>query len=98
MNNIESPSNNTNILDPHRKKSRVIVLKSESVGDITNERIKTCCICKDNGWSHDAITFERVLGKVLSGGRNEPKGWIIRDYSTGQVHSHRSNKQKECEF
>lgn len=70
------------------------MLKNAASGNISNDRIKTCYICKDNGWSHEVITFERVLGRILSDGHNETKGWIVRDYFTGQIHRHRSNKQE----
>lgn len=91
MNNLERPSNNVNVSDPHYK---IIAVKSAPVGDLPNEKIKTCYICKDNGWPHEAIAFERVLGRVLSDGRNETKGWIIRDYFTDQIHHHRTNRQR----
>jgi hypothetical protein len=91
MDNIEEPSNNVNVLDPHHK---IIAVKNAAAGDLPNEKIKICYICKNNGWSHEAITFERVLGRVLSDGHNETKGWIVRDYFTGQIHRHRSNKQE----
>jgi len=91
MDNLEKPSNNVNVLDSHH---RIIAVKNAAVGDLPNEKIKFCYICKNNGWPHEAITFERVLGKELSDGHNETTGWIVRDYFSGQVHSHRSGNRQ----
>ncbi|MGA7899607.1 MAG: hypothetical protein WA395_05645 [Nitrososphaeraceae archaeon] len=94
MDNIQSSPNNLNVLDRCHSKLKVIAVKSAAAGDLANEKVKICRICKDNGWPHEAITFERVLGRVLSDGHNETKGWIVRDYFTGQIHLHRCNKQE----
>jgi hypothetical protein len=56
MDNIESPTNNVNVSDPyHKKYDKVIVLKNAAAGDVSNDRIKTCYICKNNGWPHEAL-------------------------------------------
>jgi hypothetical protein len=93
MDSIEDRTNNVSVLDSQHK-TKVIGVKSAAAGDVSNDRIKTCYICKNNGWPHEAIAFERVLGRVLSDGYNETRGWIVRDYFTGQVHCHRSCRQK----
>ena len=93
MNNIECPINNVNVSASSHKYENLLDKKLAG-GDLSNDKIKICYICKDNGWPHEAIAFERVLGRVLSDGRNETKGWIVRDYFTGQIHHHRSNRQK----
>jgi hypothetical protein len=92
MKSIDNPFNK--ILDSSRKISTVFSPKNAAAGDTPNEKIKRCYVCKNSGWPHEAIAFERVLGRVLSDGNNETKGWIIRDYFTGQIHRHRSNKQE----
>jgi hypothetical protein len=89
MNNISRRTNNTSC-----PKFESFVLNNAATGDISNDRIKTCYICKNNGWPHEAITFEKILGRVLSDGSNEIRGWTIRDYFTGQIHRHRGNKLK----
>lgn len=94
MNNIDCRINNVNALASHTKYDRVFLTKNAAGGDVSNDKIKICYICKDNGWPHEAIAFERVLGRVLSDGHNETRGWIVRDYFTGQIHRHRSNKQE----
>ena len=49
-----------------------------AAGDVNNDQIKRCYICLDNGFPHEAITFHKVNGRVLSsggggGGGNEVK-------------------------
>jgi hypothetical protein len=60
-----------------------------AAGDVNNEKLKTCFICKNNGWPREAISFERINGRCRSDGTNEVKGWIIREYFTGREHAHR---------
>jgi hypothetical protein len=91
MDNIGRPFNNVNVLDPRLK---VIVLKCAAADDLPNEKIKKCYICKNKGWPHESITFGKVNGMLLSTCSNETRGWIVRDYFIGQIHRHRSNKQK----
>ncbi len=64
-------------------------------GDPSNDRITTCNICRNNGFPHEAIEFEKVNGRVLSDGTHEVASWKLRDYFTGRKHEHR---QKEMEF
>lgn len=93
MNNIEILTNNVSVSDPPRRKFEDFMVKNAAAGDISNDKIKRCYICRNNGWPHEPITFEKILGRVLSDGSNETRGWIVRDYFTGQIHHHRSNKQ-----
>ena len=96
MNNIIRRTNNP--LASPSKYLEGCVLKNAASSNIFNDRIKTCDVCKNNGYPHEAIMFEKVLGRVLSHGSYETKSWIIRDYFTGQIHCHRSSKLKKGLF
>ena len=52
MDNIARPSNNVKVLDPHYK---IVAIKNAGADDVSNDKINTCYICKDNGWPHDSI-------------------------------------------
>jgi hypothetical protein len=67
----------------------IIKKRLAAAGDVNNEHIKRCYICKDNGWPREAIEFQKVNGRVKSDGTNEVKAWIIRDYFTGHIHEHK---------
>jgi hypothetical protein len=67
-------------------------LRSAAAGDLNNDRIKCCDVCKTNGWPREPIMFEKIPGRVLGDGTNETKSWQVRDYFTGFEHIH---KQKE---
>lgn len=67
-------------------------LRTAAAGDLNNDRIKCCNVCNTNGWRHEPIMFEKILGRALGDGMNETKSWQVRDYFTGRVHTH---KQKE---
>jgi hypothetical protein len=60
-----------------------------AAGELNNDQIKKCSICRSNGWLREAITFEPNKGRVKSDGSNEINGWIVRDYFTGQIHQHK---------
>jgi hypothetical protein len=70
----------------------IIRKRLAAAGDVNNEHIKRCYICKDNGWPREAIEFQKVDGRVKSDGTNEVKAWIIRDYFTGRIHEHKERR------
>jgi hypothetical protein len=60
-----------------------------AAGDVNNDQIKRCRICKDNGWPREGIEFQKVNGRCRSDGTNDIKKWIVKDYFTGQIHQHK---------
>ena len=59
-------------------------------GTLDNDKLPLCRICKQNGFPHEPLRFEKVYGRIRSDGTNEAKQWILRDYFNGNRHVHRS--------
>jgi hypothetical protein len=64
-------------------------IRSAAAGDLNNDKITCCKICRSNGWPHEPIQFEKVPGRVLSDGTNEVARWHVKNYYDGRPHSHR---------
>ena len=74
--------------------NKKLIIKSRvaAAGDRNNDKIITCNICRNNGFPREAIDFQKVSGRVLSDGTNEVKGWVIRDYFSGNKHVHKQRR------
>jgi hypothetical protein len=64
-------------------------LRTAAAGDLNNDKIKCCNICRTNGWPHEPVTFTKVPGRTLSDGTNEVKKWTVTNYYDGRQHSHK---------
>lgn len=64
-----------------------------AIGDLSNEKIKTCDICRKNDFPHEPITFERITGRMLSNCSNETIGWKLKNYVTDRPHEHRERSR-----
>jgi hypothetical protein len=65
-----------------------------AAGDLDNEKVRFCYTCKNKGYPHEAITLEKVNGRVLSDGKNEVVEWKLKDYFTGRHHQHKQQQQQ----
>jgi hypothetical protein len=65
------------------------VLRGAAAGDFDNDKIKTCKVCKHNGFPHEPIKIEKIDGKVLADGTNEIAGYRLLDYYSDKEHTHK---------
>lgn len=74
-------------------KSKRIKPRVAKVGDLPNDKIKTCDICSSRGFPHEPITFSPVYGsRVLSNGQREVLGHGLIDYYTDKPHQHKQQR------
>jgi hypothetical protein len=66
-----------------------VELYAAAAGDLPNHQVKTCYVCKRNGYPHEAISLEKIIGRTLSNGTNEVVGWKLNDYFSGRLHQHK---------
>jgi hypothetical protein len=83
---------NSNSDPSHKVLHQIIEQFGAASRDLNNWQLTNCRICRSNGWPHEAITFSKVNGRVLSNGTNEVKKWIIRDYFTDNIHEHKQQR------
>jgi hypothetical protein len=63
---------------------------SGGAGSISNDKIQTCRICKENGFPHESIVFKPSKGRILSDGTTQVTQWSVYDYfKSWQHHRHR---------
>jgi hypothetical protein len=71
--NLNSAKNcGQEILNQQMEKLKLYAAAS---GDLPNDQVKTCYVCKRNGYPHEAISLEKIIGRTLSNGTNEAIGW-----------------------
>jgi hypothetical protein len=66
-----------------------------AAGDLSNDKVPYCCICKKQGYPHEPVKIQKIVGKVLSDGANEVLGYKLVDYITDRPHQHREPKKKQ---
>jgi hypothetical protein len=49
-----------------------------AVGDLSNDKVKCCKICAENGWPRELIDFVKVNGKMRSDGTYEAAYWQLK--------------------
>jgi hypothetical protein len=59
-----------------------------AVGDLANEKIKHCYLCKDHGHPHEVIEIHKINGRLRNDRTYDVQGHDIRDYYTGSPHQH----------
>jgi hypothetical protein len=64
-----------------------------AAGDKNNEQITNCRICAANGWPREPIDFVKVNGRMRSDGTYEAAYWKLKNYYTGQPHSHKETRE-----
>lgn len=86
---------NTNVaLKPSASEESVeIIPRIAAVGDKNNERITNCRICRENGFPHEPIDFEKIPGRMLSDGTRETAGWRLKNYYNGEPHQHKQVRE-----
>lgn len=63
-----------------------------AAGDKSNDNVRFCYVCRDRGYSHEAIDFQKILGRIFGDGTRETAGWILKDYSTGNKHVYKQRR------
>jgi hypothetical protein len=53
-----------------------------AAGDLPNDKVPNCHTCKKHGHPHEAVTFEKVNGRLRNDGTYETAYWKLRDYFT----------------
>jgi hypothetical protein len=71
------------------------VAADAAAGDLSNDQVKYCYVCKDIGYPHEAIEIQKVNGRLRNDGTFEATSWTLKDYYTGEPHQHKSRKQGE---
>jgi hypothetical protein len=78
--------------DRNKDFSTEIEQHAATIGNLPNEQIKTCRICKVEGFPHEPIIIEKVPGRVLADGRNEIERYELKDYATELPHKHKYSR------
>lgn len=82
-------------LQPHEDKvlQQIDQFGACPAGDLNNDQLKFCYVCKDRGFPHEVIDFKKqVTGRHVrsdDGSLEVNKQWILTDYFTGRIHQHR---------
>ncbi|MGB8033879.1 MAG: hypothetical protein WCF03_08670 [Nitrososphaeraceae archaeon] len=71
------------------------ILYTAAAGDLPNEKVPNCHTCKKQGHPHEAVTFEKVNGRLCNDGTYEAAYWKLRDYFTGRPHQHKQQRRSE---
>jgi hypothetical protein len=91
MNHHESESDGrTNSVN--QGEGREIILRVAAAGDKSNDKVRFCYVCRDRGYPHEAVDFQKIPGRMLGDGKRETVGWIVKDYITGNMHVHKQRR------
>jgi hypothetical protein len=69
-----------------------LILRVAAAGDKSNDKVRFCYVCRDSGYPHEAIDFQKIPGRMLGNGTHETAGWILKDYTTGNRHVHKQRR------
>jgi len=70
-------------------------LYTAAAGDLANEKVPNCHTCKKHGHPHEALSFEKVNGRLYNDGTYKAAYWKLRDYFTGRPHQHKQQRRSE---
>jgi hypothetical protein len=73
------------------------VLHGAAVGELPNDQVKKCYVCRDRGFPNEPIKIQKELGRALSDGTNEIVHYKLVDYITDRPHQHKEPKQQQQE-
>jgi hypothetical protein len=77
----------------HAVKHRHFILNGAS-GDLHNDEVRFCYTCRNRGWPHEAIEFEKINGRLRNDGSYEALGWRLRNYFDGREHQHKQRRSE----
>jgi hypothetical protein len=71
------------------KTAKGFVFHGAATGDLSNDKIQTCRVCKNQGFPNEPITFQKISGTVLADGTTETVGYRVLDYHSNIEHTHK---------
>ena len=69
--------------------NELVRIRVAAVGELPNDKVKTCNVCRDRGYPHEPIKIEKEYGRVLSNGTNEVKAYRLINYYNDTPHEHK---------
>jgi hypothetical protein len=83
--------------EPQSDKDCYLLAAETAAGDLPNDKVKNCHVCKDHGLPHESIEIHKVNGRLRSDGTYDVRRYDLIDYYTGRQHQYKQQYDQRAQ-